>query len=115
MFKDMLKDDSKIFLATDEFAEKVNLDGLLLDAQLNTFTQEISSNEKKLHLGLHGDFIELHFKTDDYISVRKRLPFQGELCTLNGKKFYVKSSVDDLGIAKLTLDSYRMGQKRIGS
>ena len=112
MFKSMLKADSAIFLNTGEFAEVVNLDGLILNAQLNTYTQEISSNEKKQHLGLHGDFVELHFKTDEYLEVRQRLPFQGELCTMNGKKFYVQSCVDDLGIAKLVLESYRMGQMR---
>ena len=112
MFKAMLEADAEIFLNVAEFAEMINLDGIRLAAQMTVRTASASSNEKHQHVALHGDYVELHFKTAEYNEVRKRLPFQGELCTLNGKKYTVESSVDDLGIAKMTLKAYRMGQLR---
>lgn len=111
-FKSLLQSDSEIFLNLEEFGEAINLDGLELKAQLSVRTAIKSSNEKKQFPGLHGDFVEIHFKTSEYLEIKKRLPFEGEQCELNGKRYYVKSSVDDLGIAKLELESYRQGQLR---
>ena len=56
---------------------------------------------------LEGDFVELYFRTQDYTATRKRLPRYGEWCFVNGKRFEVVSSQDDLGVAHLVLASYR--------
>lgn len=110
-FKKILQSDSEIFLNVEEFGEVINLDGLEFKAQLSIKTAEHSGGSTKNYAGLYGDIVELHFKTQEYLEVR-RLPNQGEQVTLNGKKYYVRSSIDYLGIAKLELESYRQGQVR---
>ena len=111
-FKDDLFADLGIFVETDEFAELTDVDGVLLKAQFQTLTQKKSGLESQNYEQLHGDFVTLHFKTSDYTGKRERIPKHGELCSVNGKRYDVINSRDDLGITKLVLSAYRQNTLR---
>lgn len=106
-FKELMRFDAESFVEVAEFAELIVLDGVILKAQLIQYTQERSSNEKKQFSGLHGDYTEVHFKVEDYLRKRRRLPVEGEYCKVNGRNYVVESSAANLGIATLTLAAYR--------
>lgn len=103
----MFEDDLPIFVETAEFAEEVEIDGVKLPAQLMSLSKERSERMREQFSGLEGDFCELFFRTADYIAIKKRLPRVHEFCYVNGKRFDVISSEDELGISHLVLAAYR--------
>ncbi len=111
-FKDDLFADLGIFVDVDEMAELTNVDGVILKAQLHTSTAKKSGIDSHNYEKLHGDFVTLHFRTADYCVKRERLPKHGDYIAVNGKRYEVLSSRDDLGMAKLELSAYRQGTLR---
>ena len=103
----MTQDDWAIFVETEEFAEEIEIDGVRLPAQMMPLSKARSELVRATFDKLEGDFVELFFRTTDYTATRKRLPRYSEWCYVNGKRFEVVSSQDDLGIAHLVLAAYR--------
>ena len=103
----MFKDDLPIFVETAEFAEEVEVDGLKIPAQLMAVSKARSELVRNTFARLEGDFSELYFRADDYTGTKKRLPRQGEWVYINGKRYDVVSSEDELGMAHLVLAAYR--------
>ena len=111
-FKDDLKEDLSVFVEVDEFGEMATIDGVTLAAQITVQTHKKSGIESRNYDGLHGDFVTAYFKTADYTAVKERIPRQGEWCIINGKRYDVLTSADDLGITKLECAAYRQNTLR---
>ena len=112
MFKDEIKKDLDVFVEDEEFAEEIELDGVKLTGQVISHTAEKSGRLQETFDGLHGDFITLYFKTDDYCSARKRIPREGEWAMINGKRYDVMNAADELGITRLICSAYRQNVLR---
>lgn len=105
-FKEQIAVDLDIFVETDEFAQEVEIDGVKLRAQKISRTAEKSARLNEQFDALHGDFLTLYFKAEDY---PKKLPAQGAWIICDGKRYDVLSSENELGIAKLICAAYRQG------
>lgn len=103
-FKEQLAADLDLFVELDEFAELVTIDGVELRAQKISHTAEKSQRLSEHFEMLFGDFVTLYFRRDDY---DKKIPVQGQWLVVDGKRFDVLSSADELGIVKLVLSAYR--------
>lgn len=112
IFRELLAEDAETYFNLDEFAELVIIDEVELPAQFLTHTEKKSSQEKMNFGGLHGDFAEIFFKTQDYLNYREKIPKQGDYCRINGKRYDVISSADEKGITRLVLSAYRQGIPR---
>lgn len=111
-FRQTLQSDRDVFLNLDEFAEYIKIDGVILKAQFQDYTQPKSGNDKKNYFGLHGDFSVVYFKTDEYCVKRERIPHEGEVVEIDGKRYTVNSARDEKGITRLEIEAYRQGQLR---
>ena len=103
-FKEQIAADLDIFVETEEFAELVTIDGVELKAQKLSHTAEKSARLTEQWDKLFGDFVTLYFKREDY---KKKLPVHGQSVIIDGKRFDVLSSENELGICKLVLSAYR--------
>ena len=103
----MFEEDLPIFVETAEFAQEVEIDGVKMPAQLMGQSKARSELVRNTFDKLEGDFSELFFRADDYRATKKRLPRQGEWVYVNGKRYDVISSEDELGMAHLVLAAYR--------
>lgn len=105
-FKEQIAADLDIFVETDEFAEEVKIDGVKLRVQKLSHTAQKSARLSGTFDALHGDFVTLYFKAEDY---PKKLPAQGAWVLVDGKRYDVLTSENELGIAKLVCAAYRQG------
>ena len=112
-FRDFLKQDNQnIFINLKEFGEYAEIDGVTLQVQVQFRTERYSALQSQDYDTLHGDFVKIFFRTADYCGKRERLPFQGEICHINGKRFKVLTCKDEMGITRLVVSSYRQEQLR---
>ena len=117
-FKEIIPSDNENILWLDEFAELVEIDGVILKAVVEKSTAQKSGSMKLNHKGLFGDFTTLYFRSADYMANEKRLPRHGERVKIYSeewecaKMFNVVSCESDLGICTLTLDAYRQNTLR---
>ena len=112
-FKDVLKEDNDSIFALDELAEFVNIDGVILRCQIARHTEKISGNEKKVFDGLHGDFISLSFRKDDYCTKKRRIPKQGDAIYINAKKYFVQKSRYEFGVIYLEASENRQSRNNL--
>ena len=111
--KDVIeRDNDKVFLNVNEFAEYVEIDGIILQGQVQYRTEKASSLKSESFEMLHGDYVKVFFRTSDYCKKNERLPVQGEFVHLNKKKYKVMTCKDEMGITRLVLSSYRQEQLR---
>lgn len=103
-FKEQLAADLDIFVELDEFAELVTIEGVELRAQKLSSTAAKSQRITATFDKLHGDFVTVYFKREDY---PKRLPIHGQSVIVDGRRYDVLSSEAELGLAKLVLSAYR--------
>ena len=108
-FKEQLAADLDIFVELDEFAQEVEVDGVTLRAQKISHTAAKSQRLTETYDMLHGSFVTLYFKRDDY---NKKMPVHGQSLIVDGKRFDVLSSEEELGIVKLVLSAYRQPSLR---
>ena len=108
-FKEQLAADLDIFVELDEFAQEVEVDGVKLRAQKLSHTAEKSARLTEQFDMLHGSFVTLYFKRDDY---NKKLPVHGQSIVVDGRRYDVLSSEEELGIVKLVLSAYRQPSLR---
>ena len=106
-FRDVLKEDNDSIFALDELAEFVNIDGVILRCQIAKHTEKISGSEKKVFEGLHGDFITLSFRKNDYCTKRRKIPKQGDVVYINAKKYFVQKSRNELDVVYLEVSENR--------
>ena len=115
-FKDVIANDNQqIFINLNEFAEYVEIDGVLLQAQIQHRTEKISALQSENYDTLHGDFVKIFFRTADYCRKNERLPYQGEYVHINKKMYRVLTCKDEMGITRLQVSSYRQEQLRQNS
>ena len=107
MFKEDLRDDLRTFVAMEEFAQLIDLNGVMMPAQVVKHTAEKSQRMSQQFGGLHGDFTEIFFQAEPYIKKRGRLPVKGDWIYVDKRRYDVVSSQDDLGMAHVTLAAYR--------
>ena len=112
IFKEYLPGDMQEMLNLDVFAEEINLDEVCIKSIVENRTGFKSGNQNLNYPGLHGDFVELFFRVEDYIKSRKRLMRNGEICFLNGKRYTVESVTDEQGMAHLLISAYRQNTLR---
>ena len=106
--KEQFAIDLDIFVELEEFAEEVTIDGVTLKAQKLSSTAEKSARLSEQFDMLHGDYVTLYFKAQDYLAQKKRLPHHGDWVVIDGqKRFDVLSCEEQLGICKLVLSAYR--------
>lgn len=120
ILKDLIFEDADIFVNLDEFGEMAEIDGVKIRAVIQKNTGEkkntnIASKHEEyyVHPELHneplsGDFITVYFKTFDYVKERGRIPQNLEFCRINGKRYKVLISKDEMGITKLECSADRM-------
>lgn len=112
-FKDVIaSDNQQVFIDVNEFAEYVEIDGVLLQAQIQYRTERKSALRSETFDGLHGDFTKIFFRTADYCGKRERIPVQGEIVHINHKRYVVLTSKDEMGITRLVVSDYRQEQLR---
>lgn len=112
-FKDVIaSDNEEVFINVNEFSEYVDIDGVMIQAQIQYRTERKSALQSENFDGLHGDFTKVFFRTSDYCGKRERLPVQGEFVHINGKRYEVLACKDELGIVRLLVSDYRMIQLR---
>ncbi|MBQ3441615.1 MAG: hypothetical protein IJG33_00065, partial [Selenomonadaceae bacterium] len=109
-----LKDDLPAFVDVSEFAEEVEIDGIKCPAQLSTYTADKSNRLSETFAGLHGEFEELFFQTEPYLNQHQKLPHRGDIVVVNGARFEVVRSEDELGLMHLILSAYRSNKPRFG-
>lgn len=112
IFKDLLGIDAGVIMNVTEFAEYLQVDGVMLACQFVPSSGKMSGVKNRNFDGLHGDFATLYFKTADYVKKRgRRIPVQGEYIYLEvrgvKKRFEVVNSEDELGVTALTVSIYR--------
>ena len=111
--KDYIKrDNQSVFFNLGEFAEYVELDEMMIQAQVQYRTEKASSLKSETFDELHGDYVKIFFRTDDYCRKCERLPVQGEFVHINGKLYKVLTCKDEMGITRLAVSAYRQGQLR---
>lgn len=119
-FKDYVAQDLNIFLEIEEFGEMIEIDSIKILAILIQHTGDLnianvaSKHEAYyVHPDLHsqpkiGKFCTVYFKTADYVSKRGRIPKHTEFCYVQGVRYQVESSIDEMGITKLELTTDAM-------
>lgn len=107
--KEVIAADLDIFVELEEFAQVIELDGVKLPAQKITHTEEKSARLTEQYDGLHGDFITIYFRREDY---PKKLPVQGQWVVVDSRRYDVVSSQEELGMAKLICAAYRQPLKK---
>ena len=110
--KDDVVADIEIFLELEEFGEELVIDGVKLIGVISTYTQEKSARMAETFDGLHGDWQEIYFRTEDFCAVKKFLPKNGDWAIINGKRYDVITSMDQSGIAKIICAAYRQNSLR---
>ena len=105
-------DNLDVFINLSEFSEYVELDNILIAAQVQYRTEEKSARQSESFEGLHGDFVKIFFRTADYCAKAERLPNQGEFIHVNGKLYKVLTCKDEMGITRLVASGYRQEQLR---
>lgn len=108
--KELIAADLDVFIELEEFAERVTFNGVELSAVLMRHTAEKSARLAETFDGLHGDFATIYFKVEDY---GKPLPHQGEWALINGRRYDVMSSEEEMGMAKLICAAYRQSFKKM--
>ncbi len=105
-------DNQQVFFNMGEFAEYVEIDGMILQAQVQYRTEKASSLKSESFEMLHGDYVKIFFRTAEYCGKNERLPVQGEIVHINRKRYKVLTCKDEMGITRLVVSSYRQEQLR---
>lgn len=113
-FRANLHDDLHVFVAPDEFAELVEIDNVLCQAQLIQHTADKSQRLTENFDGLHGDFTEIFFKAEPYVKKHGKLPQRGDLVYINGRRYKAERVEDELGMIHLIASAYRQPTPRKG-
>ena len=114
-FKELMKRDLDTFINPDEFAELHTVDGVEIMAVADKYTQAKSGSESKTFPVLHGDFVELCFKTSDFIAVKERLPKHGDRIKVDGRMYTVENCENEHGITIIILNAYRQSLTKAAS
>lgn len=111
--KEVIKMDNEVvYLDVNEFAELIEIDGVLLKGQVQYRTERKSALQSESFDGLHGDWLKVFFRAADYVGKEGQLPTQGEYIKLNGKMYKVVACKDEMGIVRIVASSYRQEQPR---
>lgn len=113
-FKQDLQDDCAAFVALDEFAQLLDVDGVLCKAQLLKHSADKSNRLQESFDGLHGDFAELFILARPYLAKHNKLPHRGDLMFINAVRYEVLRAEDELGILHFLLSAYRQAVPRRG-
>ena len=106
-FKDDLREDLATFVSCDEFGEVLDVDGVICKAQLMTHSANKSARQTETYDKLNGDFSELYLMTAPYVAKHGKIPERGDWLFVNGKRYTVERSEDELGLLHIELSSYR--------
>ena len=125
-FKDAVNEDLRVFVGVEEFGEWVMLDGVKIRAVVvkNTGSRsraDIAQRTKTgiyLHPDLHsipliGDFVMIYFRTADYTGSRERIPKYSEFVNLDGKRYKVVESAENLGLTRLMCETDSMNAPKM--
>ena len=105
MFKDILAEDiSKVFLNTDEFADKARINGKYINIVVDNEKLKNQNNTQELD-GLIGDIFYFVSK-QDWLDKFKRLPNANDAQEFNKLPCTVVSVGDTKGMLRITL-AYR--------
>ena len=114
-FKELMKRDLDTFINPDEFAELHTVDGVEIMAVADKYTQAKSGSESKTFPVLHGDFVELCFKTSDFVAAKERLPKHGDRIKVDGRMYTVENCENEHGITIIILNAYRQSLTKAAS
>lgn len=110
IFKDYLPQDSLHMLNLEEFGEIINIDDCEIQAVIEVSTNQKSGNRQLNYPALHGDFLELYFRTEDFLKYKSRLMIHGDICHVNGVRYDVEECTDEQGMTHLLLSAYRQNK-----
>ena len=115
IFKDLLGIDARAIMNVTEFAEYLQVNGVLLACQFCPKTEQMPGGDSKNYESLHGDYATLYFKTSDYTcKSQKPLPKQGDWIYIEyhnlKKRYRVVKAEDELGVMCLELSTYRQNR-----
>lgn len=120
--KESIAADTDVFINFEEFGEVIEIDGVELPAIIIKKTGELLkpniSSRNGVQPELHnepliGESITVYFKTLDYTREHGRIPQNLEFCRINGKRYKVAVSKDEMGITRLDCTADRMPNPRI--
>ena len=106
-FKELLKRDLNTFVNLSHFAGFHVIDGVIISAIVDKYTQAKSGSESKTFTKLHGDFCDIHLRTRDYLIKKDHLPKHGDRIKVDGRAYTVEACKEEHGITILTLNAYR--------
>ncbi|MUV06877.1 hypothetical protein GOP80_06775 [Planococcaceae bacterium Storch 2/2-2] len=100
-FKDAQRGDFSTFLNLDEFAEKVNVDGQIIDGLLDRDTfRERQTQSVSIHAdGVESYEISLFCREEDLPYV----PRKGSEMHVNDEWYFVKNCISNAGILEISL------------
>ena len=114
---DIAQDAAEVFFNLDEFAELVEIDGIKIPAIISKHTANLEFQnlgaKNHIHPERHnqpliGKYMTVYFPTADYVKARGRIPKNSEYCRVQGERYRVESTIDELGVTKLELSTDSM-------
>jgi hypothetical protein len=118
-FKESVAQDWTTFINLNEFAETIEIDDIKLSAVIIKNTGDVKNSniaskhdEYYVHPEIHneplyGEYITVFFKTADYVKERGQIPKNLEFSRINGKRYKVITSKDEMGITRLDCGAER--------
>ena len=113
-FRDDIKDDLAIFVNCDEFAETAVVDGIECPCQRMSYSADKSNRLQETFEGLFGSFCELFLELEPYLAAHHKLPHRNDIVIVNGNRYEVVKSENELGLLHLILSAYRANRPRYG-
>ena len=113
-FKEDIAADLTTFVSADEFAQVLDIDGVLCRCQFLQHTSNKSARLTETFDGLLGDFSELYLMTAPYVAKHGKIPQRGDWLFLNGTRYKVERCEDELGMLHVELSSYRASSPKRG-
>lgn len=102
-FKDLLQEDFEVFLAEDEFAEKLEFDGKEITAVRD---DDVYAKRNQVNINYEGDGI---FKDAITLFIRKEeldyKPVEGQTVTLEDEFYTVRNCREDIGMYTIELEA----------
>lgn len=105
-FKDIVSEDVKqTFLNLEEFSDTHTINGREMPAQIDE--NEQIEREKRMHQNVDGLFTNqklIYVAADDF----GKLPNQGALFILDGRRYRVVDAADEYGVYSITIEENRV-------
>lgn len=104
MFKDVIRDDIKTFINSEEFSDIHKINGVEMPVQIDN--NEQIEREKRLNQHMDGIYTKqmlVYVAASDF----GKLPKYGSIFNLDGRIYTVTDAIDEGGVFSITLEANR--------